>query len=182
MERRRFLIAGGACATAGAVMRPVAAQVPPAPPVPFSAPPSIAPTKPMNTKPVLSLENARKVAAAAEAEALANHWLVSIAICDDGGHLLCLSRLDGAPPATAPIAMEKARTAALIRRPTKAFEDAINNGRVALMSTTAISAILEGGEPLMVDSHCVGSIGISGQRPHEDMQVLKKGLAALPSR
>ena len=136
----------------------------------------------MKTKPVLALEDAKKMAAASEAEALANKWLVSIAICDDGGNLLWLQRLDGAPPATAPIAAEKARTAALIRRPTKAFEDAINAGRIALMSTQAISGILEGGEPVVVDGHVVGAIGISGQRPPEDAQILQRGLKALAAR
>lgn len=136
----------------------------------------------MKTKPVLSLQDVKKIAAACEAEAAAHQWPMSIAICDDGGHTLWVQRQDGAPPATAPIAIEKARTAALIRRPTKAFEDLINNGRVALMSTQALSGILEGGEPLLVDGQVVGAIGISGGRPPEDGQVLQRGLQALGAR
>lgn len=136
----------------------------------------------MKTKPLLTLQDVKKIAAACEAEAVAHAWGMSLAICDDGGHTLWVQRLDGAPPATAPIAIEKARTAALIRRPTKAFEDLINNGRVALMSTQAISGILEGGEPLIVEGQVVGAIGISGGRPAEDGQVLQRGLQALAAR
>jgi uncharacterized protein GlcG (DUF336 family) len=136
----------------------------------------------MKTKPLLTLQDVKKIVAACEAEAAAHQWPMSIAICDDGGHTLWVQRLDGAPPATAPIAIEKARTAALIRRPTKAFEDLINNGRVALMSTQAISGILEGGEPLIVEGQVVGAIGISGGRPAEDGQVLQRGLQALAAR
>jgi uncharacterized protein GlcG (DUF336 family) len=136
----------------------------------------------MKTKPLLTLDDVKKIAAACEAEALAHQWTVSIAICDDGGNPLWLQRLDGAAPATAPIAAEKARTAALIRRPTKAFEDLINGGRVALMSTHAISGILEGGEPVLVQGQVVGALGISGQRPNEDGQILQRGLQALATR
>ena len=176
MDRRNFLFLNASTLGGlGVAFDAVLAQAAP-------AAVSTLPSKTMKSKAVLTLDDVKKIAAACEAEANAHRWLVSIAICDDGGHLLWLQRLDGAPPATAPIAVEKARTAALIRRPTKAFEDAINGGRIALMSTQALIGILEGGEPVVVDGQTIGSIGISGQRPPEDGQILQRGLRALDAR
>jgi len=133
----------------------------------------------MNTKPYLSLADIKRIAAAAEAEANANQWIVTIAIVDDGGHLLWLQRLDGAPPVSAHIAPAKARTAALGRRESKVYEDVINTGRTSFLSVPAIEGLLEGGVPIMVDGHCLGAIGVSGVKSNEDAQIGKAGIAAL---
>lgn len=125
------------------------------------------------TKPVLTLASARQLLQAAEAEAHTAGVAVSIAVCDDGGHLLALYRMDNAPPATAAIAVEKARTAALIRRPGKAFEDIINGGRVAMLSIGSLQGMLEGGEPLLLDGQTIGAVGVSGGRPNEDSLVVR---------
>jgi glc operon protein GlcG len=94
----------------------------------------------MKTKPMLTLADVKKIAAAAEAEALKNNWAVTIAIVDDGGHLLWLQRLDGAPPVSSHIAPAKAHTAALGRRESKMYEDVINNGRVSFLSAPSSKA------------------------------------------
>jgi uncharacterized protein GlcG (DUF336 family) len=133
----------------------------------------------MPTRPYLTLEDAKKIAAAAEAEALANRWPVTIAICDDGGHLLWLQRLDGCAPISSAIAPEKARTAALGRRPSKAYEDVINNGRTSFLSVPSLQGMLEGGEPIVVDGHTVGAVGVSGVKSPEDAQVARAGIAAI---
>ncbi len=133
----------------------------------------------MQTRPYLSLADVKKIAAAAEAEALANHWTVTIAICDDGGHLLWLQRLDGCAPVSASIAPEKARTSALGRRPSKAYEDVINNGRTSFLSVPLMKGLLEGGEQIVVDGHTVGAVGVSGVKSTEDAQVARAGVAAV---
>jgi glc operon protein GlcG len=133
----------------------------------------------MQTKPVLTLEDVKKIAAAAEAEALANKWNVVISIVDDGGHLLWLQRLDGAAPISAYIAPEKAKTAALGRRESKIYEDMINNGRVSFLSAPELQGMLEGGVPIVVEGHTVGAVGISGVKSAEDAQIAKAGIAAL---
>jgi glc operon protein GlcG len=133
----------------------------------------------MQTKPVLELNDVKKIAAAAEAEAMANNWGVTISIVDDGGHLLWLQRLDGAPAISAHIAPAKAKTAALGRRETKIYEDLINNGRFSFMSVPEIQGILEGGVPIIVDGHYVGAVGVSGVKSTEDVQIAKAGIAAL---
>lgn len=133
---------------------------------------------PMKNKPMLTLEDCRRIAAAAEKEALANRLAVSIAICDDGGHLLWLQRLDGAPPISAQIGPAKARTAALGRRESKLYEDSINQGRTAFLSAP-LEGMLEGGVPVIVDGHCVGAVGVSGVMSSEDVQIARAGIAAL---
>ncbi|HKX43149.1 MAG TPA: heme-binding protein [Burkholderiaceae bacterium] len=133
----------------------------------------------MNNKPVLSLADVKRVAAAAEAEALRNQWAVTIAIVDDGGHLLWLQRLDGAAAMSAQIAPRKAHTAALGRRETKHYEDMINQGRHSFLSAPGIDALLEGGVPVIVDGHCIGAVGVSGVKSSEDAQIAKVGIAAL---
>ena len=133
----------------------------------------------MKTRPYLSLDDVKKIAAAAEAEALANQWAVTIAICDDGGHLLWLQRLDACAPISASIAPEKARTAALGRRPSKAYEDVINNGRTSFLSAPVLKGMLEGGEQIVFDGHTVGAIGVSGVKSPEDAQIARAGIAAL---
>ena len=133
----------------------------------------------MQTKPVLTLQDVKKIAAAAEAEAIANKWAVVIAIVDDGGHLLWLQRLDGAAPLSSHIAPAKARTAALGRRESKVYEDMINNGRYSFLSAPEVEGMLEGGVPIVVDGHYVGGVGVSGVKSAEDAQIAKAGIAAL---
>ena len=133
----------------------------------------------MNTKPCLALDDVKRIAAAAEAEALRNAWAVTIAVVDDGGHLLWLQRLDGAAPVSSHIAPAKARTAALGRRESRIYEEMINNGRVSFLSAPAIEGLLEGGVPIMVGGDCVGAVGVSGVKSAEDAQIAKAGIASL---
>jgi glc operon protein GlcG len=133
----------------------------------------------MNSKPCLSLEDTRRIAAAAEAEARTQGWAVTIAIVDDGGHLLWLQRLDGAAPVSAHIAPAKARTAALGRRESKVYEEMINGGRVSFLSAPAIEGLLEGGVPILVDGQCAGAVGVSGVKSSEDAQIARAGIGAL---
>jgi glc operon protein GlcG len=133
----------------------------------------------MQSKPILSLDDVKKIAAAAEAEAKANGWAVAISIVDDGGHLLWLQRLDGTAPISAHIAPAKAKTAALGRRETKIYEDMINNGRFSFITAPEIEGMLEGGIPVIVQGHCVGAVGVSGVKSAEDAQIAKAGIAAL---
>ncbi|MBC8056108.1 MAG: heme-binding protein [Rhizobiales bacterium] len=133
----------------------------------------------MNNKPFLNLDDVKRIAAAAEAEAVSNRWIVTIAIVDDGGHLLWLQRLDGAAPVSAYIAPAKARTAALGRRESKVYEDMINQGRTSFLSAPEIEALLEGGVPIMFEGHCLGAVGVSGVKSIEDAQIARAGIAAL---
>lgn len=133
----------------------------------------------MQSKQVLTLDDIKKIAAAAEAEAVNNKWAVTIAIVDDGGHLLWLQRLDGAAPISADIAPAKARTAALGRRESKVYEDMINNGRYSFMTAPTLEGLLEGGVPVLVAGQCVGAVGVSGVKSNEDAQIAKAGIAAL---
>ncbi|MFZ6640300.1 GlcG/HbpS family heme-binding protein [Undibacterium sp. TC4M20W] len=132
----------------------------------------------MQTKPVMTLDDVKKIAAAAEAEAKANNWPVVIAIVDDGGHLMWLQRLDGVAPISAQIAPAKATTAALGKRESKIYEDIINNGRFSFLSAP-LEGMLEGGVPIIVDGQCVGAVGVSGVKSAEDAQIAKAGIAAL---
>jgi glc operon protein GlcG len=133
----------------------------------------------MNSKPVLTLHDVKSIAIAAEAEALRNAWAVTIAIVDDGGHLLWLQRLDGAAPVSAHIAPGKARTAAMGRRESRIYEEMINQGRVSFLSAPGLESLLEGGVPIVAQGHCVGAVGVSGVKSAEDVQVAKAGIAAL---
>jgi uncharacterized protein GlcG (DUF336 family) len=133
----------------------------------------------MQTKPFMVLEDVKRVARAAEAEAEKNKWAVVIAVCDDGGHLLWLQRMDGAAPISSEIAPAKARTAALGRRASKIYEDMINGGRVSFLSAPALAGMLEGGEPIVIDGHVVGAVGVSGVKSAEDAQIARAGIAAL---
>lgn len=133
----------------------------------------------MQSKQILTLDDVKKIAAACEAEAIANSWAVTISIVDDGGHLLWLQRLDGAAPISAEIAPAKARTAALGRRETKVYEDMINNGRFSFITAPKLEGMLEGGAPVMVNGQCVGAVGVSGVKSSEDIQIVKAGIAAL---
>jgi glc operon protein GlcG len=136
-------------------------------------------TETMKTRPMLALADVKRIAADAEAETLAHGWAVTIAVVDDGGHLLWLQRLDGAPPVSAQIAPAKARTAALGRRESRLYEEMINQGRTSFLSAPALEGMLEGGVPIVADGHCVGAVGVSGVKSAEDAQIAKAGIAAL---
>lgn len=132
----------------------------------------------MKSKPVLTLDDVKKIAAAAEAEAVKNNWAVTISIVDDGGHLLWLQRLDGAAPVSAWIGPQKAITAAIGRRESAVYEKLVNEGRMSFLSVTPVTP-LEGGVPIVVDGQYVGAVGVSGVKSTEDVQIAKAGIAAL---
>jgi uncharacterized protein GlcG (DUF336 family) len=133
----------------------------------------------MKTKSFLESADVKAMAAAAEAEALAHQWPVTIAIVDDGGHLLWLQRLDGAAPVSAHIAPQKARTAALGRRESRVYEEIINGGRVSFLSAPTLEGMLEGGVPILKEGQCIGAVGVSGVKSTEDAQIARAGIAAL---
>lgn len=133
----------------------------------------------MKTKHELELADVKAILAAAEAEAQKNNWLVSVAVVDDGGHLLGMVRQDGAAPVSAHISVSKARTSALGRRESKGYEDMINGGRTAFLSAPAVDGLLEGGVPVIKDGQCLGAVGVSGVKANEDAQIAKAGVAAL---
>ncbi len=135
----------------------------------------------MKHKAMLTADDLAPMMAAAVAEATRNAWAVTIAIVDDGGHLLCLQRLDGAAPISSQIAPAKARTAAIGRRESKLYEDMINGGRVSFLSAPSLEGMLEGGVPVIVDGQCVGAVGVSGVKSTEDAQVARAAIAALPA-
>ena len=126
----------------------------------------------------VTLDMAKKVMAAAEAEAKKNNWPVVIAIVDTHGLLVMLQRMDNTQTASVNVAIEKARTAAMFKRPSKAFEDAIAGGRVALLGLPGATPI-EGGLPLMQDGKIIGAIGVSGMASPQDGQVAKAGVDAV---
>ena len=129
------------------------------------------------TKPVLTLEAAKKLAAAAEEEAVKNKWNMVIAIVDDGGSLIYLQRLDGTQIGSIEVALHKAKTAVHFKRPTKALEDAVAGGRTVVLALGAMP--IEGGLPLIVDDKLIGAIGVSGATAQQDGQVAKAGADAL---
>ncbi len=127
---------------------------------------------------VIGMDAARTMMAAAEAEATRNGWPVAIAIVDAAGALILFHKLDGTQAASIDIAIGKASTAARLRRPTKALEDAIASGRMALAAVDGILP-LEGGVPIVVDGEVIGAIGVSGVTSQQDAQVAEAGVAAL---
>jgi glc operon protein GlcG len=132
----------------------------------------------LSTKKVLTLEAAKQIAAAAQAEARKNNWTMVIAIVDDGGHLIYLERMDGTQVASVTVAQEKAACAILFKRPTKALEEAVAGGRIVVMKLAG-SVPVEGGLPIVVDGQFIGAIGVSGATSPQDGQVAAAGLAAL---
>ena len=134
----------------------------------------------MKHKPVLTRDDVARILEHARAEALTNQWAVTIAIVDDGGHPLALERLDGAAPVSAYIATEKARTSALGRRASADYEEMIKAGRNAFLSAP-LTAMLEGGVPIVVEGHVVGAVGVSGVKSNQDAQVASVGIASLSS-
>ena len=131
----------------------------------------------MRTKPCLTSADAAKMMAACLAEAEKNKWNVAVAILDDGGHLLAFQRMDGTGPISAEVAIGKARTAAMTRRPSKFFEDRVKE-RPAFASFPA-GMLIQGGVPVMHQNECVGAIGVSGVASHEDEQIAQAGVNAL---
>jgi glc operon protein GlcG len=131
----------------------------------------------MRTKPCLTSVDVKKMMAASLAEAGKNSWNVTVAIVDDGGYMLSLERKDGAVPTTAEVAVGKARTAALTRRPSKFFEDRVTE-RPAFLAFPA-GLLIQGGLPIMHQGECVGGIGVSGVQSSEDEQIAQAGIAAL---
>lgn len=133
----------------------------------------------MPSRPFLSDADVQRIGAAAVDHARHCQWAVTIAICDDGGHLLWLRRLDGAAPLSAHIAPAKARTSAMGRRESKIYEDMVNQGRASFLSAPTVEGLLEGGVPIFVEGHCVGAVGVSGVKSSEDAEIAKAGIAAL---
>jgi glc operon protein GlcG len=129
----------------------------------------------MKMRPMLTLDDCKKISSAAEAEAKKNNWNVCIAVLDDGGHLLHLVRMDGATPANSRIAIEKGRTAAESRRSSAMWEERIKAGRTSMLGMPGITPV-QGGLPIVVDGVCVGGVGVSGVQSHEDEQIAKAGI------
>jgi Uncharacterized protein, possibly involved in utilization of glycolate and propanediol len=148
---------------------PVCAQQPVAPPppqIPYGAP--------------ISREQAKKAAAAAEAESRKNNWNMVIAVLDTGGHLVMLERMDGVQLGSIGAAQDKAYSAVMYRRPTKVFQDLVAQGgaNIRLLGLRGAS-VLEGGIPIIVDGKLIGAIGVSGHTSEQDAQVAKAGADAL---
>lgn len=131
------------------------------------------------TKKALTLEVAKQIAAASEAEATKNKWNVVIAIVDDGGHLIYLQRLDETQIGSVEVATQKAQTAIAFKRPSKAMEDAVSGGRTVLLKLPGALPV-EGGLPITVDGKIIGAIGVSGVTSQQDGQIAKAGVDALP--
>ena len=148
---------------------PVGAQQPVAPPppqIPYGVP--------------ISLEQAKKVMAGAEAEAKKNGWNVVIAVLDSGGHVVMLQRLDGAQLGSIDVAKEKAHSAVLYRRPTKMVQDLVGQGGANLrLLRLSGASVLEGGIPLTVDGKLIGAVGVSGVTSEQDAQIAQAGAEAL---
>jgi glc operon protein GlcG len=127
----------------------------------------------------ISLEQAKKVMAGAEAEAKKNNWPVVIVVLDAGGNLVMLQRLDNTQWGSVEIAKEKARSAVALRRPTKALQDLIAQGGANLRLLTIGYSVLEGGIPIVVDGKIIGSVGVSGVTSQQDAQIGQAGIDAL---
>ncbi|TAL53269.1 heme-binding protein [Pandoraea sp.] len=132
----------------------------------------------MKQIPTLEAADVRKILDAAQAEALAQQWNVSIAVVDNGAQLLGFLRLDGAAPLSAKIAVGKANTAAISRKESKFYEEVVKGGRTAFLSVPEL-VVLEGGVPILVDGQCIGAVGVSGVRSDQDAQVARAGIKAL---
>jgi len=127
---------------------------------------------------IITLEGAKRIMAAAEAEARKNNWTVAIAVVDEAGHLIAFQKLDDTQVGSIDIAIGKARTAARLKRPTKALEDAVACGRTVMLAVEGIVP-LEGGVPVTVDGRIIGAVGVSGVTSQQDAQVAQAGAAAL---
>ena len=126
----------------------------------------------------ITLEGAKVLAVAAEAEALKRGWTVAVAIVDPTGGLVLFHTLDGTQPASQDVAIAKARTAARFKRPTKAMEDAVAGGRMSLLSVSEFALMLEGGVPSAREGTIIGAIGVSGMTSAQDGEIAAAALAA----
>lgn len=131
----------------------------------------------MRSKLVLSAEDAANIVTACKAEAAASNWNVSIAVVDEGGYLLHLERVDGAPLQSPEIAMLKAKTAAIAKAPTKALEDVVKDRPAVGLMPGRLP--VQGGVPILHHGECIGGIGVSGVKSHEDEMVALAGLKAV---
>jgi glc operon protein GlcG len=131
----------------------------------------------MRQKPVLTADDCHKMMAACKAEAQKNKWAVTIAIVDDSGAALLLERLDGCGAIASTVAMGKAQTSALTKRPSKFFEDRVKE-RPAFANFPS-GVLIQGGLPIMARGECVGAIGVSGVQSHQDEQVAQAGVSAI---
>jgi uncharacterized protein GlcG (DUF336 family) len=167
MERLLSLVAGTAlmlAATSVSAQQPAAA--PPPPPPPYG--------------PAITLEQAKKVMAGAEAEAKKNKWNVVISILDSGGNLVMVQRMDGTQFGSLEVAREKAYSAVAFRRPTKVFQDLLEQGggNLRLLRLSGAS-VLEGGIPIVVDGKLIGAVGVSGMTSQQDAQIGRAGIDSL---
>jgi len=143
-------------------------------------PPAAAPPPPPPYGQAISLEQAKKVMAGAEAEAKKNNWNVCIVVLDSGGNVVMLQRMDGAQFGSVEVAREKAYSAVAFRRPTKAFDDALAQGGTNLRILRLPGASpLEGGIPIVVDGKLIGGIGVSGVTSAQDAQIGRAGIDSL---
>ena len=131
-------------------------------------------------KKALTLDGAKRIAAAAEAKAKAEGAQVVIAVVDEGGSLLLLERLDDTQVASVNVGIDKARTAAIFRRPSKVFEDQVRDGRIAALALHG-AVPLQGGLPIVIDGKVIGAIGVSGETPQQDEDIARAGAAAAAS-
>ena len=131
-------------------------------------------------KTALTLDGAKKIVAVAEAKAKSENARVVIAVVDEGGSLLLLERLDDTQVASVNVGIDKARTAAIYRRPSKVFEDEVKNGRVSALALHGAVA-LQGGVPIVVDGKVIGAIGVSGETPQQDEDIAIAGAAVAAS-
>ena len=129
-------------------------------------------------KEILTLEMAKRIAAAAEAKANANQWRVVIAIVDDGGHLVYLQRADNTQFGSVEVAIGKAFSAIAFTRPTKSWEERLAEGRLGYLSLPG-AVLLEGGLPLSAEGQVIGGIGVSGVKSTEDAEIAAAGAAVL---
>lgn len=127
---------------------------------------------------IITLEGARRILAAAEAEARKNNWNVAMAVVDESGNLIAFQKLDDTQVGSIDIAIGKARTAARMKRPTKALEDAVTGGRTVMLAVEGLVP-MEGGVPVIVDGRVIGAVGVSGVTSQQDAQVASAGAAAL---
>jgi len=140
--------------------------------------PAVSQSVPLVEKKTIGLAAAKKMVAAAEAEAVKNKWELSISVVDDGGNLVYFERMDGAQLATIAISQGKARTAARYRTATRELEDGLSKGKAQIL-TLPDSTALQGGLPVIVDGKVVGGIAGSGAKGEQDEQCAQAGIDAL---
>ncbi|AGF48436.1 glc operon protein GlcG [Candidatus Kinetoplastibacterium oncopeltii TCC290E] len=133
----------------------------------------------MKTKYFLTAEDVKLIIKSSESYSLDKRLNVSISVVDDGGHLLGMLRLDGAPSISSYISLSKAKTSALGRRESLVYEEIINSGRFSFLSAPLLEGMLEGGVPIVIENNIIGAVGVSGAKSSEDADVAKAGISAL---